>query len=176
MSAIGDIRSPYASRAKEYIWSTICDVLPRGITPTDEDAAIEINWCFLTFEGKTVGKKIDRGQGLYFRRKLLLMPPGRLVIVVGAHGELSKVDLRSGLEELQYTWRNPHADYQDRIEWSPVFPGHCLRDVLRYFARDAATGELSPWFWAQEMEWEARPFVEPHESQTLEMFRESCEA
>lgn len=151
----GDIRNgPYAARAKEYVWSTISSVFPRGITPTDIDGMVELNNCFFIFEGKTNGSKMDRGQGLCHKRLLLSMPEGRAVTVLGQHPELDRVDVGKALTGLRFCWRSGGG-----IQWAPPMRP-CLHGVAELFVRDAQLGRLRCERWHEELEHAMRPFGE----------------
>ena len=153
MTEVGDIRnSPYATRSKEYVWSTMANVFPRRITPTDFDAFMEISSCFLVFEGKTEGTKISDGQGACFRRAINAWPLGRSVFVLGEHPPLDSVDILTGLTSVRYGWRaTEQSGHNHKLQWGPVLPGSYITAVAEMFVCDA--GKM----WHLEPEtWEAR--------------------
>ena len=153
MTQVGDIRnSPYATRSKEYVWSTIANVFPRGITPTDFDGFVEISSCFLVFEGKTEGTQISTGQGACFRRAINAWPLGRSVFVLGQHPPLDSVEILTGLTSVQYGWRaTEQSGHNHKLQWSPVLPGSVIEAVADMFVSDAEK------LWHLEPEtWEAR--------------------
>jgi len=137
----GDIvNQAYAGRAKQYIWSQVSQVLPRGITPTDIDAMIEIGGCFLFFEGKTAGSVMPQGQRLAYKRLLKL---GGLycVLLIGEHPTLDVVEVGADLSKLRLVWWNNGWQTRDLASFGLV-------EVLDAFARDADRGStLAPWSW-----------------------------
>ena len=156
MASTGDIyNGPYASRAKEYVWSTLRSVFPRGITPTDIDGVVEINNCFFVFEGKTEGKKIDKGQGLALRRMMMRWPETSAVFVVGEHPDLECVDAIT-INRVQLAWREGN-----NLKWSEVInQKSALTLAAERFVQDSATGALYPAAWCADWRaWEA-PFTE----------------
>ena len=65
------VRNPdYLRRCKVYSWDLVTRYTPRGIQPTDIEAAIEISGKFLYFEFKTSGATMPRGQWLFYERLL----------------------------------------------------------------------------------------------------------
>ena len=152
----GDIRNgPYATRAKEYVWSTIRDAFPRGITPTDIDGMVEINNCFFIFEGKTEGKQIETGQQLALKRLMLSLPPQRAVAVLGEHSSMERVNVATELRRLKIGWTDAHA-----MRWSPWCEPACIANVAALFVRDAEAGRLRPDGWHEEVMHAQRPFEE----------------
>lgn len=143
----GDIRnSAFAGRAKEYVWSTLADVFPGKITPTDVDASVERNWCFYYFEGKSQGATVTDGQRIYFTRQLLSMDEGRAVLVIGTHPPLERVDA-STITDVLLAWRRRDRVVQKQMPNQPAI----MRDVASLFVRDAEThGRLTPGTWAAE--------------------------
>ena len=155
----GDITNgPYATRAKEYVWSKLAGVFPRRITPSDIDGAVEINNCFFIFEGKTEGTKVQTGQALFLKRCIGAFAPGKAVLVLGEHPPLDRVDVNAHLTRIQYGWRSP-----DGFVWAKhVLTGAgCLWELAHQFSVDADTrGYLEVGSWQQRIEHEGRPFTE----------------
>lgn len=154
MASTGDIyNGPYASRAKEYVWSTLRDLFPRGITPTDIDGLVELNSCFFLFEGKTAGKTIDKGQGLALKRMLLGWDACKAVLVLGEHGSLDRVDVTT-IDRIRFCW----SDGGD-VFWSPwIEQKSALYHAVQMFVRDANQGCLSPSTWCDEWTAMEAPF------------------
>lgn len=146
MTERGDIRnSPYAGRAKEYVWSVVSKVLPRGISPSDIDAAIEVNSCFLFVEGKTEGQVIPRGQQMFFRRLLYKLPTRSAAMLVAIHPALEEVNMATDCNRIKVAWRTEQG-----IQWSPAMTGGEVVTVVTRFSQDAETGSLRPEGWIVE--------------------------
>lgn len=159
MTRPGDIQNgPYAQRAKEYIWSKLSDVFPRGITPTDIDGMVEVGGCFFLFEGKTEGAEISTGQRLCFQRLLKSLPQGRAVLVIAEHVNLERIDVADGIRRLRLAWLRPDGDVK-QSRWLEGPFG--LGPVARQFTRDAETvGRLDPGCWFDRIAAEEVPFTE----------------
>ena len=167
MTEDGDIRNNwYATRSKEYVWSTLAKVFPRGITPTDFDYVIEQSSCFMVFEAKTQGTKISKGQGMCFRRAINSLPFGRSVFVVGEHPQLDVVKMHADLISVRYAWREAEQSQpNEQLKWSPTLHGpDVMKAVATIFVHDAHhLGHLEP------EKWEARlaGTTEPEPQQNL---------
>jgi hypothetical protein len=154
MTANGNIRHPaWATRSKEYVWDTLTDVFPRGITPTDIDALIELNRCFYVFEGKLVGHRVETGQGLCLLRVLERWPASTAVVIVGEHAPIDRVDVVADLVRCKYGW------WDGSMQWGPslIGPG-CLWWTAVMFVEDAARGMLAPATWPARIAELGRPF------------------
>lgn len=146
MTDPGDIRnSPYAGRAKEYVWSVVSKVLPRGISPSDIDAAIEVNSCFLFVEGKTEGQVIPKGQQMFFRRLLFQLPARRAAMLVAMHPALDEVNMATDCSSVKVAWRSDGG-----IHWTKALTGGAVGDIVASFSQDASTGVLRPEGWTVE--------------------------
>lgn len=64
----GDIKDWASVKANWWEWGWLSDVFPRGISPTDIDALVEINGKFLFIETKAPGKTVETGQRLALER------------------------------------------------------------------------------------------------------------
>lgn len=85
------VRNPeYLRRCKVYAWDKVKQYTPRGIQPTDIEAAIELNSHYLYFEFKSEGAEMPYGQRLFFDR-LLMLHRKRAVLMICEHESLSIV-------------------------------------------------------------------------------------
>jgi hypothetical protein len=157
VSSDGNIRHPaWATRAKEYQWDKLADVFPRGITPTDLDALVEMNRCFFLYEGKTDGARIGNGQAGCLRSLLRRLAPFA-VVVVGEHQPLDRIDVAHDIVRCCYGWWAGEG-----MRWgAPVRGAGCLWSVAAMFVEDSGSGRLHPESWEERMTYLGRPFTEP---------------
>lgn len=101
-------------------WSFLNGIFPRGITPMDIDAVVELNSCFLGFETKDIGVPVKVGQMLMLER---LAQSGRWVVII----------LWGKTEPVQ--WQVMWKDYQSKI-------GPCNAKIVRDFC---AMWASNPW-------------------------------
>lgn len=142
MTLPGDIRNPrVAERAKEYCWSESARRFPRGITPTDIDASVELNGCFWFFEGKTSGTEMTTGQRLYFRRLLKALPEHKAVLFEAHHPPCERMYPEDGFECVRVIWRSG-----GEVKARP-FHGSTFGSLVDRFVEEASNGALHPERW-----------------------------
>lgn len=125
----GDIvHSEYATKAKEYAWNKLRNgVLPRGISPTDIDAAIEVGERMLFFEMKTSGSAMPDGQRLFFER---LLAATRASLIIVDHPRIDPCDVCRDVTAIEaWTWEHSAASLP-RLLKTGHFP--CSGDQLRH--------------------------------------------
>lgn len=152
----GNLRHPvFASRAKEYVWDLLCEVFPRGITPTDIDGVVELNRLFFCFEGKLQGVRVPTGQGLALRRMVEAWPAGTAVVVVGEHARSERVDVFGEVTRVDWGWKEPSGCFG----WVGRHDGPaCVWAVATMFVEDAQAGGLRCDSWAARLVELGRPF------------------
>lgn len=145
---MGDVGDEWSyGRAKTYAWALMRRLNGGRCTPCDMDGLLEINACFLFFEGKVDGQAVSEGQMIAYRALVNGLPERRSALIVGTHPRLPHVEVATELSTVRWYWRDEAG-----IAASRVFPGRYAGDVWRFFNEDAERRRvLDPASWERDL-------------------------